>query len=82
VARLSDGSRKVVEISEARGIGADGAVALQPIYLFERTGVAEDGRVQGSFRAAAETAFPRRRAPMSEAIAGNADEPAAAGAES
>src|SRR5688572_28380471 len=29
VARLSDGSRKVVEISESGGIGADGAIELR-----------------------------------------------------
>jgi pilus assembly protein CpaF len=66
VARLSDGSRKVVEISEARGIDADGAVALRPLYLFERSGVSGDGTIEGAFRTPAEGKAPRRRRPMSE----------------
>jgi pilus assembly protein CpaF len=66
VARLSDGSRKVVEISESRGIGPDGAVALQPVYVFQRTGLSENGRVLGEFRRWADEAELRRRGPLSE----------------
>jgi pilus assembly protein CpaF len=78
VARLSDGSRKVVEISESRGVGADGAVELQPIFVFERTSVSEDGRVQGSFRSSGDGPPLRRRAPVSESIATPAAEPSSA----
>ena len=82
VARLGDGSRKVVEISASNGIGADGAVLLDPIFLFERTGVSDGGRVQGRFRSAAEGPLARRRPPVSESLNGNKDEPVSAGAES
>lgn len=48
-ARLSDGSRKVIEVSEVIGLaGMD--IQLQPVFIFERTGVGENGRVQGRFR--------------------------------
>jgi pilus assembly protein CpaF len=76
VARLSDGSRKVVEISESGGIGADGAVELRPVYAFERTGVSEDGRVQGGFKQSSHGPVLRRRGPASETSA-----PAEPGAE-
>jgi pilus assembly protein CpaF len=66
VARLSDGSRKVVEISESRGVGADGNVTLRPIYIFERTGVSVDGRVEGVFKMSAQAPVLRRRSPVSE----------------
>jgi len=48
VARLPDGKRKVVNISEIVGMEAD-VISLQEIFVFERTGVDEDGNVQGDF---------------------------------
>jgi pilus assembly protein CpaF len=50
VARLQDGTRKVMSIAEVVGV-KDDAVVLQEIFGFERTGVDESGRVQGRFRA-------------------------------
>jgi pilus assembly protein CpaF len=48
-ARHPDGSRKVIEVSEVLGLtGMD--IQLQPVFVFERTGVGENGRVQGRFR--------------------------------
>jgi len=48
--RLSDGSRKVVSISEVTGM--EGAVVqLQEIFRFERTGTTDEGKVQGHFAA-------------------------------
>ena len=48
-ARLSDGSRKVIEVSEVTGLsGMD--LHLQPVFVFERTGVGDNGRIQGRFR--------------------------------
>ena len=82
VSRLSDGSRKVVEISESHGIASDGAVELKPLFVFERTGVSEDGRVLGRFRSAADGPIPRRRAPVSESLEVDQQEPATAGAQS
>jgi pilus assembly protein CpaF len=50
VARLQDGSRKVRNISEVAGV-VDDRVETEDIFVFERVGVAEDGKVQGRFRA-------------------------------
>jgi len=50
IARLSDGTRKVVTISEITGM-ADGLIAMQDIFVFERTGIDENGKVLGAFRA-------------------------------
>jgi pilus assembly protein CpaF len=48
VARLSDGSRKVLTISEVIGMEGD-MITLQDIFVFERTGVDESGKVRGVF---------------------------------
>jgi pilus assembly protein CpaF len=52
LARLSDGSRKVVRVSEISGIDGD-TIMMQDLYEFARTGVSPDGAVLGSFRATA-----------------------------
>src|SRR5450631_4291504 len=49
VARLSDGSRKVITISEVTGMDGD-MITLQDVFIFERTGVDESGKVRGVFR--------------------------------
>ncbi|HQI48604.1 MAG TPA: ATPase, T2SS/T4P/T4SS family, partial [bacterium] len=48
-ARLSDGSRKVIKISEITGMEGE-TVTLQDIFQYEKLGVREDGRVIGGFR--------------------------------
>jgi pilus assembly protein CpaF len=48
--RLSDGSRKVTSISEITGMEGD-IITMQEIYLFEKVGVTQDGKVIGRFRA-------------------------------
>src|SRR6266702_3838967 len=50
IARLSDGTRKVVTVSEITGMDRD-LIAMQDIFEFERTGTDENGRVRGAFRA-------------------------------
>jgi pilus assembly protein CpaF len=50
VARFSDGSRRVTHITEVVGMEQD-IITLQDIFLFEKTGVGEGGRVTGRFRA-------------------------------
>ncbi len=50
IARQSDGTRRVTSITEITGMEA-GVITLQDIFLFEKTGVREDGRVCGRFRA-------------------------------
>ena len=50
VTRLSDGTRKVTSITEITGMEGD-VITMQDMFLFERTGLREDGRVSGRFRA-------------------------------
>ena len=47
--RLSDGTRKVTHIAEVMGLTGMN-FDVQDIFVFEQTGVAEDGRVLGRFR--------------------------------
>jgi len=50
IARLSDGTRKVITISEITGMDEE-TIAMQDIFTFERTAVDESGKVRGVFRA-------------------------------
>jgi pilus assembly protein CpaF len=50
VARLSDGSRRITQVSEVTGINDD-MVTLQDIFIFERLGISPNNRVLGRFRA-------------------------------
>ena len=50
IARLSDGSRKVITISEVTGVESE-VLAMQDIFVFERYGIDESGKVKGTFRA-------------------------------
>jgi pilus assembly protein CpaF len=50
VARLSDGRRKLVSISEITGMEGD-VVTMQEIFRFRQSGVGSDGIVQGRFEA-------------------------------
>lgn len=49
VSRLQDGSRKIVSIAEVLGVEED-KVMLQEVFVFERLGVDDAGKVQGRFR--------------------------------
>lgn len=48
--RLSDGTRRVTEIAEARGLDRQGQVSLRPLFVFERTDVDDEGEISGRFR--------------------------------
>jgi pilus assembly protein CpaF len=48
-ARLKDGTRKIVSITEIYGI-EDDDILSQEIFAFDQAGVAEDGRIQGSLK--------------------------------
>ncbi len=50
VARLSDGTRRVMTVSEITGMDGD-QISMQDIFVFERQGMDQDGRILGSFRA-------------------------------
>lgn len=47
--RLSDGQRKIVSISEVKEI--DGKIDINDVFTFKRTGMTEDGKVQGHYTA-------------------------------
>jgi pilus assembly protein CpaF len=49
-ARMSDGSRRVINITEVTGIETD-VVTLQDIFVFEKRGVSPEGKVLGRFAA-------------------------------
>src|SRR6476659_3175704 len=48
--RMSDGTRKVVSISEITGMEGD-VITMQEIFMFEKAGVTQEGKVVGRFRA-------------------------------
>ncbi len=48
--RLSDGSRKITSISEITGMEGE-VITMQEIFLFEKMGITQDGKVIGRFRA-------------------------------
>jgi pilus assembly protein CpaF len=48
--RFSDGTRRITHITEVTGMEQD-TISLQDIFLFEKTGIGESGRVLGRFRA-------------------------------
>jgi len=50
VARLSDGTRKVITISEITGMEGD-IITMQDIFTFDRHGIDESGKVRGTFKA-------------------------------
>ncbi|MGQ9646625.1 MAG: CpaF family protein [Thermodesulfobacteriota bacterium] len=50
LARLVDGSRRVISFQEIVGMESD-TILLQEIFSFEQTGLDEEGRVKGRFRA-------------------------------
>ena len=50
IARLSDGRRKLISLSELSGMEGD-VITMQEIFRYRQTGVASDGMVQGKFEA-------------------------------
>ncbi len=49
IARLSDGTRKVIAISEVCGVQGE-VIEMQDIFVFERQAIDEAGKVKGVFR--------------------------------
>jgi pilus assembly protein CpaF len=49
IARMSDGTRRVVNIAEITGMESD-MISMQDIYIFARRGVGPSGKVVGTFR--------------------------------
>ena len=50
LARMVDGSRKIVSFQEITGMEGD-VVTMQEIFSFEQTGLDDTGRIKGKFRA-------------------------------
>ncbi len=50
LSRMSDGTRKVVTVSEVTGMEGE-VVVMQDIFVFEKRGLDRDGKVAGEFRA-------------------------------
>ena len=50
ITRLSDGTRKISSITEVTGMEGD-VITMQDIFLFDRSGINENGKVVGRFRA-------------------------------
>ena len=50
-ARLSDGNRKIVQITEVTGMLDEIHINLKDIFIFKQTGVDEQGNVLGDFQA-------------------------------
>jgi pilus assembly protein CpaF len=48
--RMSDGTRKVTNISEITGMEGD-VITMQEIFVFEKLGISQEGKVIGRFRA-------------------------------
>ena len=48
VSRMSDGSRKVTNISEITGM-EENVLSMQEIFRFEKKGIGPDGKVLGAF---------------------------------
>jgi pilus assembly protein CpaF len=49
VSRLSDGTRKVMTVAEIVGMEGD-VITMQDIFIFDRRGIGEGGKVLGEFR--------------------------------
>jgi len=49
ISRLTDGSRKVVSISEITGMEGD-SIWMQDIFVFDRSAIDRDGKIHGVFR--------------------------------
>jgi pilus assembly protein CpaF len=50
VARMGDGTRKVTQVSEVVGMEGE-VITMQDIFMFERQGTAENGKVLGRYKA-------------------------------
>ena len=50
LARMSDGSRRVTHLTEITGMEED-TVSMQDVFVFEKQGISQEGRVMGAFTA-------------------------------
>ena len=74
-ARLSDGTRKVITISEVTGMDSE-TIAMRDIFVLDRSGIDENGKVRGTFRdIAASVRFGLALFPVPAHRTGQADLP-------
>lgn len=57
MSQLSDGTRRITQISEIMGLDEDGLVSLRDIYRFDDTGANAQGQIQGRFVATGDIPF-------------------------
>jgi pilus assembly protein CpaF len=50
IARMSDGTRKLISLQEVVGMEGD-LITLQELFVFQQTGLDEQRRVKGRFKA-------------------------------
>jgi pilus assembly protein CpaF len=50
IARMADGTRRIVSISEIAGMEGD-VITMQELFRFRRQGITQSGEVVGSFEA-------------------------------
>jgi len=50
ISRFNDGTRRVTHLSEITGMEED-VVSMQDVFVFEKQGISQDGRVVGAFQA-------------------------------
>jgi len=50
-ARLSDGSRKIMQVTELTGMKDEVHIGLEDIFVFKQAGIDEQGKVLGAFKA-------------------------------
>ena len=50
IARLSDGTRKMISLQEVVGMEGD-LITMQELFVFQQTGLDEKGNVKGQFKA-------------------------------
>jgi pilus assembly protein CpaF len=49
IARMSDGTRKVISVCEITGMESE-VISMQEIFVFERKGLGEGGKVRGVYK--------------------------------
>ncbi len=50
-ARLSDGTRKITQITEITGLGEETRISLKDIFTFKASGIDDKGKIIGTFQA-------------------------------
>ena len=49
-ARLSDGSRRITQVTELAGMLEDGHINLKDVFMFKQSSMDDNGKIIGQFR--------------------------------